>query len=407
MMHKIQSAQHEEYYSGYSFPRAVLFDKSRMNRLFSNKWFFVGTRGDVPKKGNYLSFRLFENSYFLIHGTDGVIRCMVNRCAHQSARLITKNVGQCSAKIVCPNHQWSYSVDDGSLQHASRMPKAFVQSKAGKACGLDSIPVQEVEGLLFASFKEGKQHKEDIAGMQTLLGAYIHDYSLGNLGKGGYKLAYHERVELDANWLIVMLNNRECCHCQANHKGLLNLFSDSSFNGSRDPKYTAMLSQATQRWDKKGLLWKEQAFDCHDCCRVARYPMKKGYQSTSFNGKPCSAKLIGPHKEYDEGTLSFWFNPNAWIHFASDHIATNWILPLDEKKCVLYTSWIVHDEAVEGKDFEYEQMTSVWKVTNAEDEGLCQSMTQGALSHYYRPGIFSDDERHCKQFCDWYMKYSK
>ena len=403
-MTKIKTVHHDAYLSGHSFPREVLFDKSRMKRLFHNKWFFVGARGDVPKKGNYLSFKLFENSYFLIHGSDGIIRCMVNRCAHQSARLITKNFGKCSAKIVCPNHQWSYSIDDGTLQYATRMPKEFIHSDAGKARGLDSIQIQEVEGLLFASLGDGEQHEEDIVNMQKLLNPYIHEY---HVGKGGYKLAYHERVEIDANWLIVMLNNRECCHCQANHKGLLKLFSDSSFNGSRDPKYTAILNQATQRWDSKGLLWKEQAFDIHDCCRVARYPMKKGYKSTSFDGEPCSAKLIGPHKEYDEGTLSFWFNPNAWIHFASDHIATNWILPLDEQKCVLHISWIVHEDAMEGKDFEYEHMTSVWKVTNAEDEDLCKSITQGALSDYYRPGVFSDDERHCKQFCDWYMKYSR
>jgi phenylpropionate dioxygenase-like ring-hydroxylating dioxygenase large terminal subunit len=47
-----------------------------MKQLFHNKWFFVGTRGDVPEKMNYLSFELLENSHFLIHGTDGVIRCM-------------------------------------------------------------------------------------------------------------------------------------------------------------------------------------------------------------------------------------------------------------------------------------------------------------------------------------------
>ncbi|MDM5147704.1 hypothetical protein NQX30_04880 [Candidatus Persebacteraceae bacterium Df01] len=202
-----------------------------------------------------------------------------------------------------------------------------------------------------------------------------------------------------------MLNNRECCHCQANNKGLLKLFSDNSFNGSKDLEYLKIFNQATKKWEAKGLLWKEQAFDTHDSCRIARYPMKKGHKSTSFDGKPCSARLIGPHKEY-EGTLSFWFNPNGWIHFVSDHIATNWILPLNEYKCVLYTSWIVHKDAVEGKDFERKHMTSVWKVTNTEDENLCKSMTQGALSDYYRPGVFSDDERHCKQFCDWYMKYS-
>ncbi len=392
-----------DYSSGHSFPREVLFDRNRMKRLFKNKWFFVGTRGDVPQKKDYFAFNLLGNGYFLIHGTDGVIRCMVNRCAHQSARLTPKNLGKFSSRIVCPNHQWSYGLNDGALQNAPRMPKDFAGTEAGLACGLDAIHLQEVHGMLFASLGAGAQHQQDMAKANQLLSPYLQDYGVE---KGGYKLAYHQRVEIDANWLVVMLNNRECCHCQVNHKGLLKLFSDSSFNGSQDPEYLQMFNQAAERWEANGLAWKEQAFDAHDCCRIARYPMKKGYKSTSFNGAPCCKKLIGPHKEYDEGTLSFWFNPNAWIHFVSDHIATNWILPLDDHKCVLYTSWIVHEDAVEGKDYEYEQMTDVWKVTNAEDEGLCQSMTQGAQSDYYRPGVFSDDERHSKQFCDWYMKHS-
>lgn len=392
-----------EYKSGYSFPRDVLFDTERMKQLMTNKWVFVGTRGDIPNTGNYFSFELLGNAYFLQHGTDGVIRCMVNRCAHQSARLITKETGSCGGVIVCPNHQWAFDANDGSVRFAARMPPEFATSEAGKKCALDQIPVQEVQGLLFASLGNSEQHQADIDAMEQLINPYLADY---HIGKGGYKLAYHQRVELDANWLIVMLNNRECCHCQVNHKGLLKLFSDSSFNGGRDEQYMALFNEASERWDSKGLPWQEQAFDTHDCCRIARYPMKAGYQSTSFDGKPCSNKLIGPHKDYDEGTLSFWFNPNAWIHFTSDHIATNWVLPLDENKCVLYTSWIVHEDAEEGIDYEYEQMTSVWRVTNAEDEELCHSMSLGAKSEYYRPGIFSADERHCRQFCDWYMKYS-
>jgi Rieske 2Fe-2S family protein len=402
-MDKIKLMNNDDYQSGRSFPKEVLFDKSRMKKLFTNKWFFVGTRGDVPAAGSYLSFNLFENSYFLIHGDDGEIRCLVNRCAHQSARLITENTGKTLAKIMCPNHQWTYNLNDGSLSSAARMPSDFVQSDRGKNCGLDSIKVQEIEGMLFACL--GNQGAEDdTLQISSVIKPYIQDY---NVGKGSYKLAYHERVELDANWLVVMLNNRECCHCQMNHRGLLKLFSDDSFNGSKSPRYVAMLEEASQRWDANGLLWQEQAFDKHDSCRLARYPMKKGFKSTSFDGEPCSKKLIGPHTDYDEGTLSFWFNPNAWIHFASDHIATNWVLPLDENKCVLYTSWIVHEDAIEGEDYNYKHMTDVWKVTNEEDEGLCQSMTQGALSEHYKPGYFSADERHCQQFCDWYMKHSK
>ena len=141
---------------------------------------------------------------------------------------------------------------------------------------------------------------------------------------------------------------------------------------------------------------------------MARYPLADGYKSITFDGKPASQKLIGPHIDtgYDGGTLSIWLNPNAWIHMTSDHIATNWVLPLDSFRCVLFTSWIVHKDAVEGVDYTEDHMTDVWRVTNGEDVALCESMSAGTRSKHYRPGPFSEDEKFCTQFTDWYMKHS-
>lgn len=203
-----------------------------------------------------------------------------------------------------------------------------------------------------------------------------------------------------------MLNNRECCHCNMNHKGLIKLFDPSSFNGAQTVAYDQLFSRAVQRWESLGLAWEEQAFTPNDCCRVARYPMQESFQSITFDGKPASKKPIGPFVQHDSSTLSMWFNPNAWIHFTSDHIATNWVLPISSDKCALYTSWIVREDAEEGVDYDLDHLTEVWKVTNAEDVELCRSMTAGAKSALYRPGPFAQDERFCVQICDWYMKYS-
>ena len=52
----------KDYRDGYSFPKSVLFDLERMKNLFNKKWFFVGTRGDVPSKG---SFSIFN--YLMTH----------------------------------------------------------------------------------------------------------------------------------------------------------------------------------------------------------------------------------------------------------------------------------------------------------------------------------------------------
>ena len=98
-----------EYKSGFGFPQDVIFDDARARRVLNNKWFFVGTRGDVPEPRNYFNFQLFDDQYFLLHGLDGVIRCMVNRYMHQSARLLKQDIGKCFASIICSNRQWAYN----------------------------------------------------------------------------------------------------------------------------------------------------------------------------------------------------------------------------------------------------------------------------------------------------------
>jgi len=375
------------YTSGKGFPSQVISDQNRMQTLFTKKWFFVGTRGDVSKPRDYFKFSLFNEEYFLIHGSDNKIRCIVNRCAHQSARLINSDIGRCSANIICPNHQWAYSLNGGELRHASGMSTEFHEAE-GENFSLDQVPLKEIDGMLFACL--GKEPDEDdMNRAEAVLSPYTNPFKLGDIN--AYKLAYHHRETIDANWLLVMINNRECCHCSVNHKQLIKLFDPSSFNGSTSPVYEKLLKNSAARWNELGLAWQEDAFESNADVRVARYPMAEGFKSISFDGKPVSNKTIGPFagRDYDESTLSFWFNPNAWIHFASDHIATNWVLPISANRCELYTSWIVDSDAIEGQDYTEDHMTEVWKVTNQEDVGLCKN------------------EKFCTQFCDWYMANSE
>lgn len=392
----------DEYTSGFGLPGHALFDIERTRRVLENKWFLVGARGDVANVGDVFTFRVLDDSYFLVHSDDGEIRCMVNRCAHQSARLFNEPTSRCAASLVCPNHQWSYQRDTGLLRAAPAMGRDFLTTNVGQRSNLTTIATAEIAGMIFACLGDSPS-TSDIDEMRDVLAPYTDPFGAE---VGGYKLAHHHREVVDANWLLVMINNRECLHCRRNHKGLCDLFDPSSFNGATTPRYAKLFDDAVSRWETLGLEWREKAFVPNDSCRVARYPMQPGFSSITFDGAPASKKCIGPFTGHDESTLSMWFNPNAWVHFASDHIATNWVLPIDDTSCELYTSWIVREDAEEGVDYEIDHLTDVWQVTNAEDVGLCRSMTAGARSSHYRPGPFSPDERFCTQFCDWFMEHS-
>ena len=187
-----------------------------------------------------------------MQGSDGEIRCLVNRCAHQSARLVNDEIGRCAASIICPNHQWAYELNGGKLRSAAGMPVEFHEAE-GKDFALDQIPLREIDGLLFACL-DPNANDQDMSDATAVLAKYINPFALG---QNGYKAAFHHRETIEANWLTVMINNRECCHCAANHKQLLKLFDPASFNGASSPTYDAVFKNAVDRWEASELAWQE------------------------------------------------------------------------------------------------------------------------------------------------------
>jgi glycine betaine catabolism A len=69
----------------------------------------------------------------------------------------------------------------------------------------------------------------------------------------------------------------------------------------------------------------------------------------------------------------------------SDHIVTFSALPLSPERTLVRTKWLVHKDAVEGIDYDLENLTSVWVATNKQDGELVGYAQAGARSPAYEP----------------------
>jgi Rieske 2Fe-2S family protein len=68
------------------------------------------------------------------------------------------------------------------------------------------------------------------------------------------------------------------------------------------------------------------------------------------------------------------------------------------------TKWLVHKDAVEGRDYDLENLTAVWSATNRQDADLVESCQAGVSSPAYEPGPYSPyTEGLVEKFCDWYL----
>ena len=92
----------------------ALFDLE-MERLWRSAWVYVGHDSQVPNAGDFLSVNIARQPLLLLRGPDGVLRVLLNRCAHKGARLVGANSGNCGKLLRCSYHGWTYTLD-GTLR---------------------------------------------------------------------------------------------------------------------------------------------------------------------------------------------------------------------------------------------------------------------------------------------------
>ncbi|HRM73475.1 MAG TPA: SRPBCC family protein, partial [Paracoccus sp. (in: a-proteobacteria)] len=69
------------------------------------------------------------------------------------------------------------------------------------------------------------------------------------------------------------------------------------------------------------------------------------------------------------------------------------------------SKWLVHKDAVEGKDYDLKALTEVWINTNDEDRRVVEENQKGILSPAYEPGPYSpNQEEGVIHFVDWYVR---
>jgi Rieske 2Fe-2S family protein len=171
-----------------------------------------------------------------------------------------------------------------------------------------------------------------------------------------------------------------------------------------DPTGTAefqgLIDRKTAKWDALGL--PHRPADGGNEFRCIRLPFHEGAVSFTPDGRPGCKRLLGDLTDPDLGSVRMFRAPNNWNHFLSDHIIHFRVLPLSADRTALRTTWLVHEDAVEGEDYDLETLTSVWTATNAQDADLAAVNHKGIRSMAYEPGPYAPSEFMLNDFTDWY-----
>lgn len=378
---------------GHSLPRALYSDPDMfqvdMETIWYRDWLLVGAGSEIPKAGNTMTVQIGDHSVIVARGGDGRVRAFHNVCRHRGSRLCKPGKAS-NPKLVCPYHQWTYELD-GRLLWARDMGPDFDAAQHG----LKPVHCREASGIVFISLAEDAPAFDALAeAAETYTGPHRLDQC---------KLAHETTIIEQANWKLVMENNRECYHCSGSHPSLCVSFDDNpniagDGSGANDPAIEAHL----RKCEAAGLPSRFRIAPTEQW-RFVRVPLLGKAVSYTMDGGPSCERLVGDVPIRDAGSLLFFHYPNSWNHFLGDVVMLFSMIPVGPQETAVTTKWFVHKDAVEGTDYDIERLTTVWVQTNAEDRAVVEENQKGINSPAYQPGPYSPvQESGVRQFVDWY-----
>lgn len=366
--------------------------KLDLENIFYKDWLFVGHDCELPKTGSYMTVQIGAYPVIIVRDAQGGIRAFHNSCRHRGSRICSAEKGT-AAKLVCPYHQWTYELD-GRLLFARQVGPDFKPADYG----LKPVHCETVAGYIYICVAE---EAPDFAAFRNLVEPYLAPHNIKDA-----KVAFESSIIEKGNWKLVWENNRECYHCAANHPELCRTYPEAP---------TATGVQGVMEDPEINQLWKSCAsiglparFNISEDgrYRITRIPLLRDAVSYTMSGKAAVKKSLSDKVagSTNIGAMLLFNYPSTWNHLMADHAISFRVLPISAEETLVTTKWLVHKDAVEGVDYDLDELTHVWIQTNDQDRKIVEENAVGIHSPAYQPGPYSvEHEGGVMQFLEWYI----
>ncbi len=392
--------------AGHGLPRPFYHDPElyayEMERIWRRGWIFAGFTCQLARPGDFFTFSLDGDPLLVMRGDDGQIRAFHNICTHRGTLLCEGESGHARA-IACPYHQWTFS-PRGELLSCHGMQGDIDRA----SLGLRAIRLETCAGFIFVSLAETPPAFEPA---RALMAPFAEPQGFERA-----RVAASIDYAIGANWKLVWENNRECYHCTVNHPEYIKSNFDIYEDGHGSPRIQERLAAALERgqaaWETQGIAitYREGGLAAFpDAERNIWYSanrtvLAEGFESESLDGRRV-APLMGAYRDASVGVLRLRALPNVWNHSSCDHAVTTRLLPAGQHRTLARVTWLVHEDAREGVDYELERLLPFWQRTSEQDWALCERVQRGVNSMAYQPGPLSTTrEYNLDAFLRWYLR---
>jgi glycine betaine monooxygenase A len=323
--------------------------RQELEKVFCRQWLTVGHVSMVKNVGDYFVKQVGPESLIIARDERGQVRAYFNVCRHRGFRICDHAQSGNAKRFTCPYHAFTYRLD-GSLSAAPG-------SKDGVDFRFSEYPLHEAGCQTFHGFIFVYLSREAPTPLAQVLGPRSDEQALRAIQPERMKLAHRETYLINANWKSVIENDSECYHCGVAHPSL-------------------------------AVSCNYQAFYA-DSRTGAHFPLRPNMKTFSTDGEWVCAKRLGEPQAEGFSTGFLQFPLFCGPVFFADHAVSLETTPLSVAQTQMICEWYVHEDAIEGTDYDREKLTNVFHVTNLEDARLMERNYQGVRSMRYEPGPLS------------------
>ena len=323
-------------------------------KLFAPSWQIVCHDSDIAGRGAYATLNFMGALILVVRGDDGKARAFKNVCRHRAARLLDESFGQCSSRIVCPYHAWTYDLQ-GRLVGAPG--RAGYEPFDPSAYSLKELELGECGGFLFVRVGKGKESFDDFSAPLKDEFEIYNTKEMRALGR----ITLRERA---VNWKVATDNYVDAMHLPVAHEGLDSLVGDS---------YRLGVDNGTHRI--------EADVDAHPHQSLSVQAYRKFLPDVDHLPQTRRRKWL---------YLKLW--PNLAFDIYPDQIDFMQFIPLSANRTLLREiSYALPDERREMRAARYLNWR-INRVVNIEDKDLIDRVQAGLETGDYEPGPLSRDE---------------
>ena len=356
-----------------TLPATWYYDPAHFEReikaIWARQWIYAGRANDLGPN-TIRRLQAAGQNLILVKDAAGPVTCFHNTCRHRGAELCQAETAQLKSKlIICPYHEWAYSLQGQLVRVPYASPTADFQMADH---GLLKVNSKEWNGFLYVCLADTPPDFDEAPdlGVDALDNWPVKDLVTGHLLV----------KQIDCNWKVFWENYNECLHCPGIHPELSDLV----------PVYA------------KGLMAPNEAPDWMPGTTRTGEALKQGARSWTMNGKPCGPEFLNlddAQRQAGHTFVTLW--PTMYVVAHVDYLRVVSLRPISPERTELRAEWLFPRETLAAPGFDLDNVTRFVTAVIEQDDAASEINQRGLKSAAFKAGRLMPQEFDVYRFQQW------